>query len=78
MKYVPGIPPQDTEYLVEFLHRELLKLQDVIDQIHLRETLHVAPEKPQIGQIEYADGTDWDPASGEGLYEYKSTGWSKL
>ena len=34
-----------------------------------------APPKPRVGQLAYADGTDWNPGSGEGLYVYKSTGW---
>jgi hypothetical protein len=35
---------------------------------------HVAPKKPRKGQVVYADGTNWDPGSGEGLYVYKA-GW---
>lgn len=36
---------------------------------------HVAPKKPRKGQVVYADGTNWNPGSGEGLYVYKS-GWT--
>ena len=36
------------------------------------------PKNPQVGQMRYADGTGWDPGSGEGVYVYTSTGWSKL
>lgn len=35
-----------------------------------------APTDPKIGQVAYADGTNWDPGSGEGLYLYKSAGWT--
>lgn len=34
--------------------------------------LHAEPEKRQAGMIVYADGTDWDPGSGEGLYRCNS------
>ena len=78
MKYAPGPVPQDLEQIPSYLQQEFIKIQDVIDQIHLRETLYVAPTKPQIGQVEYADGTNWNPGSGEGLYEYTSSGWTKL
>lgn len=37
---------------------------------------HVEIEKPRVGTVLYADGTDWDPGSGEGLYVYKSGGWT--
>lgn len=40
------------------------------------EELHVEPEKPRVGRVAYADGTDWNPGSGEGLYVYKSGGWT--
>lgn len=37
---------------------------------------HAEIEKPRVGILVYADGTDWDPGSGEGLYVYKSGGWT--
>jgi hypothetical protein len=46
---------------------------DEIDLIHLR-VLAVAPEKPRAGMLAYADGSNWDPGSGEGLYRYSSGG----
>jgi hypothetical protein len=39
--------------------------------------LHVEPTRPEIGTLVYADGTDWNPGAGEGLYQYTSTGWQK-
>lgn len=32
----------------------------------------VAPVKPRQGMLVYADGTKWNPGSGEGFYEYTS------
>lgn len=36
--------------------------------------LNAEPEKPQLGQLVIADGTNWNPGSGRGLYYYDS-GW---
>ena len=35
--------------------------------------LHVEPAKPRHGLLVYADGTDWDPGSGEGIYRFDSS-----
>lgn len=40
--------------------------------------LYVAPAKPRIGLVVYADGTSWNPGAGEGLYVFESTGWVGL
>lgn len=37
--------------------------------------LTAAPAKPQIGQIVFADGSNWNPNSGRGLYYYDTGGW---
>lgn len=44
------------------------------------ERAHTAPAKPQDGQLAYADGVDWNPGSGRGVYRYDSTsvGWVLL
>jgi hypothetical protein len=39
---------------------------------------HIPPTRPRAGLLAYADGTNWNPGSGEGLYVYKSTGWKFL
>lgn len=40
--------------------------------------LGVAPARPSDGMIAYADGTEWNPGSGEGFYGYESGAWVKL
>jgi len=30
------------------------------------------PPKPRVGMVVYADGTHWNPGSGEGVYRYGS------
>lgn len=37
--------------------------------------LHAAPIRPRQGVIVYADGTDWNPGSGEGVYRHNGTSW---
>jgi hypothetical protein len=39
---------------------------------------YAAPDRPRIGLVVYADGTLWNPGSGEGLYVYTSGGWVAL
>lgn len=47
------------------------------DFIRLKQ-LHVAPIKTFTGMIVLADGTDWDPGSGAGVYVYYGGAWVKL
>ena len=60
------------------VQRELQKVAESITSVHQHEVLHRAPENPRRGLVVFADGTDWNPGGGEGLYVYLSTGWSKL
>ena len=73
MKYTPRPIPDDPR-----LQRELQKVAESISTIHQHDVLHKAPKGPRQGLVVFADGTDWDPGAGEGLYVYLSTGWSKL
>lgn len=38
-------------------------------------TQHVEPTKRYAGMIVLADGTDWNPGSGEGVYRYNGSAW---
>ena len=44
------------------------------------EKLTAAPLSTVIrdGMVVYADGTDWDPGSGEGIYAYYGAAWNHL
>lgn len=42
------------------------------------EVQHVEPEKNREGRVVFADGVDWNPGSGAGLYEYRGGTWVKL
>lgn len=78
MSYVPEPCPIDPAAIPEYLMRELYRIQASIEQVHNHEGLHVEPSKLVDGMVRYADGTDWDPGSGEGLYGYYNGAWNYL
>jgi len=80
-KYLPAIPPRQAapelqRYLDEELHNISERLND--NTVLMLETLASEPAKPENGMIVYADGTDWNPGSGEGFYGYQAGSWVKL
>ena len=80
--YQPSPLPINQENLGLYLTTELKKLGDILfNQATFRlERTHTAPTKPRGGDIRYADGTNWDPGSGEGIYFYKesTSAWVQL
>lgn len=58
------------------------KLDEIFAQNEILQLVedHRVPEKVVHGKLYFADGTDWDPGSGRGVYCYDSTGptWRKL
>lgn len=70
-KYVVGPFYGDS---IQALAQTLLKeLQEIANASEYAEAvifpvLHTPPEKFDPGMIVYADGTNWDPGSGEGIY----------
>ena len=80
--YEPGRLPLDKEYLGLYVVNELKRIGDVFfNQATFRlERTNVAPTRPREGDIRYADGTNWNPGSGEGIYFFNKTtsAWVKL
>lgn len=76
----PSAEERATRELAQYVERELQTLARAIAEFSiLRVTvLNVAPEKPRDGMIAYADGTNWNPGSGEGHYGYINGAWTKL
>jgi hypothetical protein len=70
------------ESINRFLAEVFLEIQAAMDamepeQLRLR-TLHVEPARPRPGDLARADGADWNPGGGEGLYEFMSDGsWER-
>ena len=78
--YVPGIVPDDPKQMRQFMQDELYRIKVAIDALaagHLTQ-VHVAPTKPRQGDTRLADGTDWNPGSGQGVYCYYNSTWNKL
>lgn len=80
-RYVPGYPSSNSDdgwYTYNQLRQVSdWALQPVVSELGFDE-LHEEPPKPFVGLVVYADGTDWNPGSGEGLYVYKSGGWTLI
>ena len=80
--YEPGPLPLNQEDLGVYVVTELKRLANtILNQSHLRvERIHAEPEKPRGGDIVYADGSDWNPGSGEGIYFFKesTSAWVQL
>jgi len=79
-RWSPNPAPVQPQQLPDYLFSELNKLGDVVfnlDTFRLEST-HVEPVKSRDGDIRYADGTDWNPSGGEGIYAYFNNTWNKL
>ncbi len=82
VRYTPGQPPGDLNALRQFLQDELERINDAMESpaTHmLLERLSQEPERKGSGAyIAYADGTNWNPGAGEGIYAYYANAWHKL
>ena len=77
--------PEDTDShdpheIARWAMREFVKIRIALDAGKAREIefLHVEPAKLREGMIVGADGTDWNPGSGQGIYAYYGGTWNKL
>ena len=82
MAYQPRAPLsiETTDDLLAYLQDELSKIAQELSEVkalELRE-VHVEPTRQRDGMIVSADGTDWNPGSGEGAYEFWGGTWHKL
>ena len=81
--FVANLPPQgDPENLRSYLTQEFQRLAialaaNQVESIQLVER-HSAPNKPRDGLVVFADGTNWNPGGGRGVYVYSSAAWVKL
>lgn len=66
------MPAGDPRSLPSFLSNELvlisLAINSALDGQHEEST--AAPDKPRAGMVKFADGTQWNPGHGRGLYAY--------
>lgn len=77
-RYSPGILPPELPGRRQ-LNDEFTKLASTIGQMQngdILERRSQEPERPVDGMCALADGTNWNPGSGRGLYYYDSeNGW---
>jgi len=63
---------------VEELERLLLWMRNIeVESVKLAQ-LNAAPARYQDGMIVYADGTNWNPGGGQGIYARYAGAWNKL
>lgn len=76
MAYIPRQPPTDPAQLPGFFRDELNNVArgTVTDLLQLQPQA-VAPPKPRAGLLTEADGTNWNPGSGAGLYIFRAGAW---
>ena len=80
-RYTPNPVPENPEDLPKDLLEEFTKLQGALQEnpVNFIEVKNVAPSRIKQGDIVYADGTNFNPGSGEGIYFRNSAGsWIKL
>lgn len=84
MSYLPGTPPDvsdaDLQRVIDYVRSEFSSIQESLGQtntLELRQS-SAAPDKPREGMIVAADGTNWDPGEGAGVYKYEGAAWVKL
>ena len=83
MSYKPQMVNSNTiSNIVSWIFRELTRISNTFTKERANTNIpviHEAPEKPQVGDIRFADGTDWDPSHGAGLYLYNQSGaWVRI
>lgn len=82
-RYTPGNPPANPAELSRWLREELERLADALQSpapMLALDILHAAPDRLPADRVPvvFADGTDWNPGSGAGVYAYYSGAWNKL
>jgi hypothetical protein len=83
MAFFEPEPPPETDNVQELKRYCYDMFRLVANAIELLETgrfdvQYAAPAKAREGTLAFADGTQWNPGSGKGFYEYRSGAWVKL
>lgn len=73
--------PSQSQPNIAWLESELRRIAEAISRgsnvLNLSQTT-VAPTKPQEGEIRQADGVNWNPGRGAGMYVYRSGAWQLI
>lgn len=81
MKYSPKpIPATMQREDAAYLSQELNRLRDVLNETEVFQfaELNAEPARLADGMLAYADGTNWNPGQGEGLYFRQAGAWETL
>ena len=79
--YRKGNVPVDPAEIPQFLNQELSNLERAQNEpvFVLRLAVsHTPPAKFSEGDVVEADGADWDPGAGPGMYIYRAGAWVKV
>lgn len=77
-RYAPSPPPYEQANLVEWLRREFYSIYRGFLGGWDFDVLTKEPEKRWRGMVRYADGIEWNPGAGEGLYRFDGTVWQGI
>ena len=77
--YTPSNIPPSPEELPSFLENEHAVIAENLNSgiVSLRE-LNKVPKRLYTGLTVLADGTNWNPGAGQGVYTYYNATWNKL
>lgn len=79
MAYIPTPVPDDAPPgLKSWIDDQLRQVAYELRAGLRSAVLSAQPRKYQNGDIVYADGSNWDPGSGEGFYGRENGAWVKL
>lgn len=80
--FEPSVVPATFPALRTWLAAALREIADTLSAPTVRivtfAQLAEEPERFDEGDIVFANGTDWNPGSGAGLYERRGGAWRKL
>jgi len=74
MPYIPRQPPATYDPTYTRDEQNNIARSTATDTVQLQPQ-SVAPAKPRAGLLVEADGTNWNPGSGAGLYIYRAGAW---
>ena len=76
--YTPGpVPAEVSDWIVRELQAISEATYGAAPELQLIPKA-VAPVKPRTGMVVFANGVDWNPGSGAGVYVWTGSAWSKL
>lgn len=76
----PALNVDSIETLLAYVQGELEQIASAfteVTEVELR-PINREPDKPRDGMIVFADGTNWDPGAGRGVYVFDTGAWAKL